>query len=356
MKLRGKKVRTAAKQEEKIVLETAFDRRHRPILCHIGGSLASGDATDVGMLLYEAKNENDPFFGKDGFYYFPDHPRNADAVERLRMVLYSKGYQSRIRIKGAQGEDAKDILLPKMVPTMQRPWESVFGGVSHQADDNELLLLSKELVKKYHHHLANAAIPFVLEDYQPDKLGARFGVQGEVWGFCQKLGGEFRKLTGYDFRIVLCEGVWRLLKTPVRRWLLDHELMHADRDEMGRWGIRDHDIQMFTDEAVRYPTIKEAVDKMATLVMARFQNEEDSKVEEDTNEEDLVDDSDDEEEIVNPRVTIPSDKPPTTLTGKKPKGASRETLRAMKAHADSKVGMTVVPIGLLAKIKSVQGE
>jgi len=315
----------------KIRLQTAYDKRGRPILMHSQGQMDGGDAVDLGMLWYEPKGENDPFAGTDGFYYFPDHPKNEEAVRRIRMVFKERGYVTRVSILDGKGEDAKDLLLPSDVPILQRRFVSLYGGDVRQAGSPEMTLADK-LIVKYHHHLANAAVLLVIEDYEPDKMGAAFGVQGEVWGFCQTLGGQFRKLTGYDFQITLCETVWAMLRKQPRTWLMDHELMHADRTERGRWSIRDHDIQMFTEEVERYPNMDSSIRKIDALVQ--------SKYEVDTDEDDVVDDE--PEEIIEPTIKKRKKKKKKAKKGGMVVTAS---MAAARKAARNRIGLSVVPPG-----------
>jgi len=322
---------------QKVLLGTAFGPKDKPILRHVKGNLDSGDATDLGMLFYQAHGEDDPFFGNDGFYYYPDHPRNMDALRRMKDVFASREYTLRVNLRNLRGEDAKPIMLPSQVPTLQKSWASIFGGNVEQAGQ-DVRKVADDLIVQYHHHLANAGILFVLEDYEPDKMGAAFGVQGEVWGFCQRLGGEFRRLTGYDFKITFCAGVWEIVKPVVKTWLCDHELMHCDRNERGVWCVRDHDIEMFTDEAERYPKMGPIVAKMNRLLEARYAGDSEEEPEE-------------EHEIVRPKLKRKKSK-----DGVEALVINSASSRTLHKAARSRVGVCTVPRGMYRWIKEHPSE
>lgn len=337
-----------------IRLKTAYDKRDRPILIHDSGQLDGGDAVDLGMTWYEPKGEQDPFFGTDGFYHFPDHPRNVEAVRRMKRVFKARGYGLKVDIVNGRGEDASGILHPAEVSTLSKRWVSVFGGDVRQAPP-DVLALGDKLISRYHHHLANCSVLFVLEDYEPDKMGASFGIQGEVWGFCQKLGGEFRKLTGYDFKITFCEGIWTMLGKQGRQWLCDHELMHADRTENARWSIRDHDIEMFTEEVERYPKMGPLVDKLNRLARAKWADDDDDEGEDE-----------EEPEVIEPEVKAKKKKKRKKGKGKK---SSKSTVlmstrdfrrrstsqRALERAAAARVGVCSMPAGSYEWLKRHPG-
>lgn len=319
-----------------IMFQTSHDKRGKPILMHAKGQLDGGDAVDLGMLLYEPKSEQDPHFGSEPFYFYPDHPRNRAVIRRLKSVWKSRGYGLKLLLRDGRGEDASDILLPERVHTLLPRWASIFGGTVRQAD-KKVMTLANDLIVKHHPHLANAAILVVMEDFEPAHIGSGWGIQGEVWGYCQILGGQYKALTGYDFKIVLCEGIWNMLKSKMRTWLLDHELMHADRDDRGRWCIRGHDIEMFTDEVQRYPNMEPLLEKVNRLASSMWLDDEGD----DEEEEEVV-------EVVKPKV---KKKPKKRKKSKK----SEAMTVARKQRKRLKVAPISVPLGTTNALRKARG-
>jgi len=263
----------------KLRFRTHYDAKGRPQLRHVKGPLDEGDAVDLGMLWYEPKKDDPEPVG----YYYYEHPRNEEAVRRMKRVFKTRGYIAQVKVVDGRGDPADNLLLPDRPPTLQKRFVSVFGGDVTIAPQGTWDLADL-LIDKHHPHLANAAILFVLEDFEPEDMGDKFGTQGEVWGFCQTLGGQFRKLTGFDFKITFCEGVWRLLPSRARRWLCDHEIMHCGRNDRGRWVLNDHDIQMFSEELTRYPHIEANVLKLNQIVAAKLLGEEQDRLDEEIEE------------------------------------------------------------------------
>lgn len=216
---------------------------------------------ELGILYYEIKDT------AEGYWYY-EHPRNRAALGNLRRVFKSFGYKVQVEVVDSHGQDADALLLPAEIPTLQKEYAALFGGDVVQQMRGQMVDLADELIPKHHPHLANAAILYVIEDFQPEEMADRFGRAGDVWAFAKKLGGDFAKLTGYDFQITACKTVWDAISLKSKKALMDHELCHLARTERGKWYLEDHDIQEFSEIISRYPGWAEAPNKIVNALLA----------------------------------------------------------------------------------------
>lgn len=108
---------------------------------------------------------------------------------------------------------------------------------------SELEDIARGLIEKYHSHLVEAKIKYLLRN------GTWNTRKRETWGQAKKVGKEVNFLTGYDFIITVNDEVWGQLNQAEREALLDHELQHcfAGTDDEGNkiWGTMGHDVEDF---------------------------------------------------------------------------------------------------------------
>lgn len=244
----------------KLLFENRWDSKNRPVLVLSSGSVDDGHASELGLIWHESKDEEDPS------YYWYHYPLNEHSVHMMSVVYPRLGYKPKVILRDTSGKDATDLLLPMRPKVLQKRYVSQYGGDVVQADD-AVYQLSEDLIRRYHKHLASASMLLVLEDFEPEDMAGKFGRQGEVWGIASLVGGQFRKLTGFDFKITFCTSVWNVIKPNTKRWLADHEHMHCGRNiESGRWTTEDHDIQMFSAEVRRYPDVEELLRQQSAVV------------------------------------------------------------------------------------------
>lgn len=107
----------------------------------------------------------------------------------------------------------------------------------------QLVDMAHDLIEKYHGHLIEARIKYLMRD------GTWNTQKRETWGQAKKVGKEVNFLTGYDFIITVHSEVWKQLNQAEQEALLDHELQHcfAGTDDVGNkiWGTQGHDVEDF---------------------------------------------------------------------------------------------------------------
>jgi len=121
--------------------------------------------------------------------------------------------------------------------------------------------IAEELIEKYHPHLQDVRIEYVMGDKAPKSSGK------EVWGFVRKVGSLPAYLASDDdhkkageveafFVMVISEPVWEKLNTEKRTALIDHELCHCgvevDDEGNGKLTLIPHDLEEFTSIVRRY--------------------------------------------------------------------------------------------------------
>jgi hypothetical protein len=103
----------------------------------------------------------------------------------------------------------------------------------------------RKIVKKWHPHLveSEARIVAVMNE---DGMSKRDKI---ILGKAQKATALLKKLTDYDFALLLNEPAWKKLSEEQQTALLDHELSHmaAEQDKNDEWKffIRSHDLEEF---------------------------------------------------------------------------------------------------------------
>lgn len=125
--------------------------------------------------------------------------------------------------------------------------------------------IAKALIKKYHEHLKDAAIAYVMKTVEDDDDKApkpgRVGKHPKA-GYARLVPKLYRLLAGYDFVIEIDEFYWNFLEVEQQEALVDHELSHCARDEDG-WYIKDHDVEEFREILERHgfwkPSLEEFV-------------------------------------------------------------------------------------------------
>lgn len=144
--------------------------------------------------------------------------------------------------------------------------------------------LGRELIRENHRHLIhhNVRVEFLFRDDTPKNQGK------ERWGEAKKISGvnallrsleAGEKLEGIEevekankpfFIILLSHPIWKKLKTPQKRALLDHELMHcyADYDDSGdvKLSLLPHDFEGFESEVERWGLWREDAKRMANAM------------------------------------------------------------------------------------------
>ena len=84
------------------------------------------------------------------------------------------------------------------------------------------------------------------------------------WGECNRTTGKWRKLTGYDFVIVLHKETWTGLDLEKQQALLHHELCHIDRSE-DKWCLARHDVEEFLSTFKRYKSWNASLEAFKTV-------------------------------------------------------------------------------------------
>lgn len=150
--------------------------------------------------------------------------------------------------------------------------------------------IAEELIPKYHHHLENIRIEYVMADKAP-KHGGK-----EVWGYVRKISSLPAYLaaepsdqkdgqTESFFVMVISEPVWVNLMPDKRIALVDHELCHCgvevDDEGNSKLILIPHDLEDFTSIVRRYGLWREDVRDFVNTVKSRVQKKDEDDLEED---------------------------------------------------------------------------
>jgi predicted metallopeptidase len=113
--------------------------------------------------------------------------------------------------------------------------------------------IARDLIDKYHPHLASVRIEYVFIGEPAKKRGM------EVWGRAKKVTGLNAWLTASlhskeklkepeeFFVLEIAKPIWDKLEEKARLALVDHELCHFDVDaETGKLALQPHDLEEFT--------------------------------------------------------------------------------------------------------------
>jgi hypothetical protein len=151
----------------------------------------------------------------------------------------------------------------------------------------EVEAIAKNLIPKYHPHLADSRIEYVFINNVPKKGGK------EVWGTMRKItslaaylgADQHSKEQGVNdpfFVLSISRPVWDELGTKERTALVDHELCHGgvEVDEEGDYklGIIPHDLEEFSCIVERYGMWRKDVERF--LKRATGSKNEDNEEEE----------------------------------------------------------------------------
>ena len=149
--------------------------------------------------------------------------------------------------------------------------------------------IAEELIPKYHPHLENVRIEYVLSDKTPKQGGK------EVWGFVRKvtnlpafLASKPNEQKAGDFSpffvMVISEPVWLNLFPDKRTALVDHELCHCgvEVDDEGNLKLTmiPHDLEEFTRIVDRYGLWYESVRDFFNTAKKTKQNDGELELEE----------------------------------------------------------------------------
>lgn len=163
-------------------------------------------------------------------------------------------------------------------------YESIpeFVPGAEEATYTEPYRLLHDLLETTHRRIADARANVALvfrKGLKPDKDGRL------VLGKCRKasdLEKEVAGLTAYDFVVVLNKEAWEVFDERRRRWLLDHELTHAEfvyedrrvkRDDRDRpvCRVRGHDLEEFLEVYERHGhNVSAALERFAVTALRKM--------------------------------------------------------------------------------------
>lgn len=89
---------------------------------------------------------------------------------------------------------------------------------------DDLIQLARELIDKYHAHLRNVRIGFIMRKEAPISNGHI------TLGKCTKVSPQNKTLMPYDFVIWIALDKYKEMSEFQRRAMIDHELCHAEYD------------------------------------------------------------------------------------------------------------------------------
>ncbi len=120
-------------------------------------------------------------------------------------------------------------------------------------DALDVQAMAATLIKEIHKHLAEAKIRYLFREGPWERQ------KKETWGTAQRITGQVKYLTGYDFIITISREVWQsniTFRREMMEALLDHELQHCckDEDQAGNnvWYIQGHDVEDFASIVRRH--------------------------------------------------------------------------------------------------------
>jgi Putative phage metallopeptidase len=189
------------------------------------------DATKNSIMDEDAEKLGMVYFKKSDYWWLP-HPRSMDDLSLFQAVVEDEGYKY-------EYEPLKDLKgKPRDLS------ELVFDGLRLCPEAEKL---ARALIIDNHPSLATAKILYVTKDYEakPDQWGK------VTWAYAQKVNVLAGWLSGYDLMVTFCWEVWKQLNNFERKALTDHELCHFALNN-GRWAIRPHNVEEFTDIIARH--------------------------------------------------------------------------------------------------------
>jgi hypothetical protein len=105
--------------------------------------------------------------------------------------------------------------------------------------------IARALIHGYHTHLGQASIAYLYREQLERGGRVRLGV-------AQRASAKLRYLSEFDFILEFNWQTWNALSPPQRIALVDHELCHCVRDDEGRYGMRRHDVEEFSEIVGRW--------------------------------------------------------------------------------------------------------
>lgn len=140
---------------------------------------------------------------------------------------------------------------------IKREVEAVLGPVEKE----ELRILpcpeaeeiARELIPKYHGHLANATILFLTTNQTRRRRGKL------VEATTKKADPILNYFSKADFLVLLDETHWFYLDEDRRRALIDRQLCYCGVSEKGKWVLWPTDIECFIGEVQRHGLWREEV-------------------------------------------------------------------------------------------------
>lgn len=136
--------------------------------------------------------------------------------------------------------------------------------------------IAQNLIPDYHPHLKEARVLFLFS-------GKKMTSRGKpVWGkamrmtdmqrFLSAAGADWDETEGFDFAIVVNRETWDgELDEKQRTALVDHELCHCVQTPKGKWAIRDHEIEEFSEVIERHGLWAENVQAFGQAVVEATQ-------------------------------------------------------------------------------------
>lgn len=106
--------------------------------------------------------------------------------------------------------------------------------------DDEVLVIAREVIEKWHPDLMDASIAFIFRSEAPTSNGRiTYGAASRIKPEHQLLGLD------HDFFIWLAQDKWYTLTDAQKMALVDHELCHCTFNDKDQAKMVDHDIQEF---------------------------------------------------------------------------------------------------------------
>jgi hypothetical protein len=144
---------------------------------------------------------------------------------------------------------------------------------------HEVRSVAANIIFNHHPHLEDA--------YNEDLIGFYFKGGNNDWaGKAKKCTAFERFSTSHILFVFIDERAWKVYSEPQRRALVDHELCHftrqktmeynpetqkqepkwCDADDPDNWGIRDHDVEEFSEIISRHGLWETGIERFASAV------------------------------------------------------------------------------------------
>ena len=111
--------------------------------------------------------------------------------------------------------------------------------MANYRESEEIKEIAEDLINKHHDHLINKNISYLFVDPTMKSKG------NSVAGKAAKVSGKYKAISGYDFVIMISEGIFRAITPGERQALVDHQLTHFFVDENDKCSIIPHDFEGF---------------------------------------------------------------------------------------------------------------